>query len=106
MVKGRASPDDPDLKAYWQEREARKGKQLRPGLQILAKRQGNVCPVCQQSLFNGEELHKHHVILRREGGSDELANLELLHLYCHQLVHAKQVYNAKSKTNETDFVAQ
>ncbi len=106
MVKGRASPDDPDLKAYWQEREARKGKQLRPGLQILAKRQGNVCPVCQQSLFNGEELHKHHVILRREGGSDELANLQVLHLYCHQQIHAKQVYNAKSKTNETDFVAQ
>ena len=28
----------------------------------LAAKQNNICPVCGDNLWNGEKLHKHHII--------------------------------------------
>ncbi|WP_407973241.1 HNH endonuclease (plasmid) [Burkholderia pyrrocinia] len=53
----------------------------------LAKAQKGYCAVCGGSLFNGEELHRHHVIRRKDGGTDDLANQRLVHLFCHQQEH-------------------
>ena len=60
---------------------------LRPSDQRLAARQGFVCPVCGESLGNGEVVEAHHVQWRCRGGTDEEANLVLVHLYCHQQLH-------------------
>ena len=38
--------------------------------------------------MNDEELHIHHVKRRVDGGTDDPSNLKLVHLYCHQQVHA------------------
>jgi RNA-directed DNA polymerase len=90
LVKGTYSPDDPSLREYWKKRDKEKSKELTPSFQKLAKRQQYVCPRCGNSLFNGEELHKHHRVPRNEGGKDTYSNLELLHLYCHQQEHAQR----------------
>jgi RNA-directed DNA polymerase len=89
LVKGRASPDDPKLAAYWKKRNAAKGRDLTPSKQKLAQRQSGVCPVCRATLFNEEELETHHVVPREAGGKDSYINLQLLHLFCHQQLHAQ-----------------
>jgi RNA-directed DNA polymerase len=88
LVKGKASPDDPTLRDYWKAREQAKVKALTPSYQTLAKRQRYACLTCGASLFNGEDLHVHHVKPRVKGGKDAYSNLRLLHLYCHQQHHA------------------
>ncbi|MEO1432849.1 MAG: HNH endonuclease signature motif containing protein [Cyanobacteria bacterium J06633_8] len=46
-----------------------------------------MCPTCRESLFNGEELHVHHIIPKSKGGKDTYKNLQLVHLMCHQQIH-------------------
>ena len=88
MVRFDASPDDPDLRPYWERREARKAELLPTWRQReLARRQRGQCPICHDSLHNEEGLHVHHVIPRSQGGEDAISNLALVHLYCHQQVH-------------------
>jgi len=87
LVKGRASPDDPSLREYWRKRNAAKAKNLMPSREKIARKQASICPVCRESLFNGEELQIHHKKPIKEGGKDTYSNLQLLHLYCHQQTH-------------------
>lgn len=88
LVKGRASPDDPNLRDYWHQRQQVKTKDLVPSRQKLAQRQQGRCPVCGESLLNQEELQIHHKRPKSQGGNDSYSNLELIHLYCHQQLHA------------------
>ena len=88
LVKGKSSPDDPNLKEYWEERKRANVKELKPTYQEIAKKLSNVCPVCGDSLANGEEIHKHHIIPRHKGGKDTYSNLILVHLFCHQQIHS------------------
>ena len=89
LVRGTASPDDPRLRAYWAARSAAFATLLRPGDRKIAKHQDYRCRVCGESLFTEEELHKHHLQPRSKGGGDTYANLELVHLYCHQQIHGQ-----------------
>lgn len=89
LVKGKSSPDDPSLKEYWKKRNEAKAEELIPSYQKIAKNQSFVCPVCGDSLFNGEEIHKHHIKPRHLGGKDTYSNLRLVHLFCHQQIHSK-----------------
>lgn len=83
--------DDPVLEQYWEDRDAEKASEiLTVKKRQIARQQGFLCPECGQSLNNGEELHEHHVKLRSEGGDDSLANLRILHLYCHQAKHGRK----------------
>jgi len=90
LVTGTASPDDPHLRDYWARRKAARAKDLRPSLQRIAKNQGCVCRRCGETLFNEEDIHKHHIIPRAEGGEDRYTNLEMVHLYCHQQIHGSK----------------
>lgn len=87
LVKGKSSPDDPSLKDYWKKRELAKAKDHAPSIQKMAQKQSCVCPICGNSLFNGEEIHKHHKIPKIDGGKDTYSNLQLVHLLCHQQIH-------------------
>lgn len=89
LVKGTVSPDDPRLKDYWAKRQAAKAKDLTSSKQKIAKRQHGKCPECGESLFNDEERQIHHQQARSEGGTDSYSNLYLVHLLCHQHIHAK-----------------
>lgn len=89
LIKGKASPDDPEQMEYWKIREKARAKELTPSYQKIAAKQRYQCPECGETLFNGEEIHKHHVIPRHQGGKDTYSNLRLVHLPCHQQIHSK-----------------
>jgi RNA-directed DNA polymerase len=86
MVPQNYSPDDPSLKDYWQQRRRRDVPE-KPQHRALFKQQHGLCPGCHQPLGNGEALHVHHEVPRHSGGTDDLANLRLLHRYCHHQLH-------------------
>ena len=86
LVKGRSSPDDPSLKAYWLVREKAKAKALTPSKLKLADHQNGLCPQCGDSLFNDEEIEQHHIVPKKEGGPNTYDNLELVHFFCHQQI--------------------
>jgi RNA-directed DNA polymerase len=88
LVKGKSSPDDPRLKDYWMKRQAAKARDLTFSKQKLAKRQKGRCRECGESLFNEEEIQVHHLQARSQGGQDVYSNLALVHLLCHQHIHA------------------
>lgn len=87
LVCGRASPDDPSLQEYWQQRARREAQYLAPSKRQIAQRQGYRCPGCGESFCNGEEIQVHHLLPRQHGGSNGYDNLTLRHLYCHQQTH-------------------
>jgi RNA-directed DNA polymerase len=83
-IKGRASPDDPSLKEYWKQRTADKTKELSPSYQKIAQNQEIICPICGETLHNGEELQKDHIVPRHKGGGNGYDNYQLLHTDCHK----------------------
>ena len=94
MVRFDASPDDPDLRSYWERREARKAELLLTWRQReLAKRQGGHCPICHDSLHDDCELRVYRVIPKSQDREDALSNLALVHLYCHQQTHKGRKVN-------------
>jgi RNA-directed DNA polymerase len=84
LVRGASSPDDPELRDYWWQRQKVNANHLSAGDIDMANDQGWVCRLCGMDLINGEELHRHHTIPRARGGSDARRNRELVHLFCHQ----------------------
>ena len=62
----------------------------------LAKLQKGYCPVCDVSLFNGEDLEIHHILSRRKGGDHSLKNLKLLHKLSHRQVEYSKNSNLRA----------
>ena len=91
LIRKRSSPDNPELKEYWEKRKGKRDKDESQKLsklnQKVAKKQDYKCPVCGESIFNDEPLHQHHIIPRCKGGKDEVKNLVWVHQYCHQKIH-------------------
>jgi RNA-directed DNA polymerase len=83
------------LKEYWEKRSQRQIADFVPSKQKMAKKQDFICPVCSQSLFNGEELHTHHIVPVEAGGEEKYRNLLLVHEDCHNQIHSS-VYRAKA----------
>jgi RNA-directed DNA polymerase len=81
------APDDPTLQAYWRQRRTRLHATAE-GHEPLARRQQGLCPVCHQTLENGEALHIHHVVPKKQGGTDVPGNLRLVHHPCHRQIHS------------------
>jgi RNA-directed DNA polymerase len=87
LVPKQYSPDDPSLQAYWRQRQSRTPTTPDQRGQLVRRQQG-WCPVCHQGLENGEDLHIHHVIPKKHGGTDDVANLRLVHHNCHRQIHS------------------
>lgn len=91
LVTQRASPDDPNLREYWEKRRKKsdmsEAEKLNRMQEFIAFKQNYKCPKCGQSLFNDEPLHLHHIISKKDGGKDTKDNLVWLHLYCHHKTH-------------------
>lgn len=60
----------------------------------IAINQNWKCPICKQSLFNGEKIETYHIVPVKQGGSDDTENLIHLHKACHKQVHGKSKYKA------------
>jgi RNA-directed DNA polymerase len=100
LVKGASSPDDPTLQSYWASRRKREVRGLPPQQQRLAHAQKGRCTHCGTSLLNGEEPQVHHLKGRESPDSEESRKLRLVHLYCHQQIHA-----GKQETEDAKRVA-
>ena len=91
-VKGTNSPFDGELDEYWEKRQIKQGKTYwakGSKYEQVAKQQNWKCPKCCQSLFNGEDIETHHIVLVKDGGSDDTDNLIHLHAPCHKQEHSK-----------------
>jgi len=86
-VKGYASPFDPALKDYWNQRAARKIEEryLSRKKKIL-ETQGYRCWRCGCAIREEDRVHFHHKIPRYAGGPDNAWNLHAVHRYCHQIL--------------------
>jgi RNA-directed DNA polymerase len=86
-----SSPDNPQLKEYWEKRGKTKAKseatRYNKTKEKVANNQGYKCTVCGESLFNDEPIDLHHIIPRSKGGKDEIGNLIWVHQYCHHKIH-------------------
>lgn len=89
-VTGSYSPDDQQLEKYWESRKSKALKRLTRFQRTLAYNQKGMCPHCLDDLMNGEELHEHHIIPRKDKGGNSPKNLLLVHLYCHQQIHSNK----------------
>jgi RNA-directed DNA polymerase len=56
MVKGRSSPDDPDLTGYWRYRRDKHGTPLDSTTTSLLGRQRNCCPLCGDRLLTSSNM--------------------------------------------------
>ncbi len=101
-VKGNASPDNPNLKEYWENRSKKQGKSYwakGSRYYLVANQQNWKCLICGESLFNGEKLETHHIVPVQDGGRDDIHNLSHLHTPCHKQEHTKtKLKQATSKT--------
>ena len=82
----------PEDELYYEDLKTRRLKQSVAGNQKLKRlviRQSGKCTVCKQA-FNRRDIWDVHYIIRRvDGGSDNLSNLEMLHMNCHKQLHSQ-----------------
>ncbi len=83
------SPDnsDPIVQEHFEKKEQSEATKLNKRNQKLAKKQNHKCRHCGESLFNGEPYDVHHIVPQKDGGSDKISNLEILHRECHKATH-------------------
>jgi hypothetical protein len=55
-----------------------------------------------ETLYNGEMLHKHHIISFKEGGPTSFSNLVLIHQTC----HSKITYSSKNKLETQEYLSE
>lgn len=89
LIQGKASPDDPDFREYFEERarESRQIEEYPKAVQRIIRQQRSKCSNCGESLFNEEDIHVHHKIPRKQGGTNHSSNLVAVHLVCHAQLH-------------------
>ena len=90
------SPDDPQLKEYWEKRRKQNEsdrllQKISKGKCDIAKSTEYVCRWCNEGITSEGILNTqvHHVIPRRLGGEDKFYNKILLHSECHRQVTQK-----------------
>jgi RNA-directed DNA polymerase len=64
--------------------------------ETIFKKYNHLCPICQESLHNGEKVELHHIISVKDGGKYTLANIQPLHQLCHiSITHNKLTIRAE-----------
>jgi RNA-directed DNA polymerase len=61
----------------------------------LWQAQEGICQVRNQKLTKPPGWHKHHIVWRVYGGSDNAGNLVLLHPNCHRQVRSQKLTGVK-----------
>lgn len=75
-------------KAYFQKRIiSRNSAKFR---EAIYKKYNHLCPICGESLHNGEKVELHHIKPAKEGGEYSMSNIQPLHQICHiSITHNK-----------------
>jgi len=59
--------------------------------ELIYKKFDHKCPICLDSLHNGENIELHHIKPVKEGGTYTVSNIQPLHQICHiSVTHLKQ----------------
>lgn len=113
MVSNGFCPDDPVLKNFWNKRQktGQDSNIVMLGDYKIAQTQRHTCPICGCSLYNNEQLEKHHIVSKQNGGRSIYTNLIFLHKVCHQKVSINSAdyedlfhrYLKQVKKNELSF---
>ncbi|NEO17756.1 MAG: group II intron reverse transcriptase/maturase [Moorea sp. SIO3F7] len=96
-VKGTSSPYDGNL-IYWNTRMSNHPETSKQKVKLLKRQQGK-CTHCGLTFKDGDLLEKHHIIPRAQGGNDQLNNLELLHLHCHDAKHRTKIATKRQESS-------
>jgi RNA-directed DNA polymerase len=90
-VTGKSSPMNPDLKAYWAQREQWRLKVLtiKPQRKSLLQAQNFRCGLCKVPFYTGDPIDDHHRQSKHEGGDDRQENRMLVHRWCHHAHHQR-----------------
>jgi 5-methylcytosine-specific restriction endonuclease McrA len=59
--------------------------------ELIFKKYKHICPLCKESLHNGENIELHHIIPAKEGGKYTASNIQPLHQLCHISITHKDV---------------
>lgn len=51
---------------------------------LMYKMYKHKCPICSESLHNGEPVELHHIVPQKSGGKYSIENILPLHQICHQ----------------------
>lgn len=51
-------------------------------VQNLKEQQNNICPICQNEIFDNDEIHIDHIVPLSKGGKDEINNMQVTHSNC------------------------
>ena len=93
-VQGKRSPLNPDDQDYWEMRRRRRLKETMqsPKRSALLRQQDYRCAMCG-TWFDPDEdislMDAHHDAPRHCGGTDHMANLQLVHRWCHHAHHTR-----------------
>jgi RNA-directed DNA polymerase len=58
---------------------------------LIYKKFEQICPLCGESLHNGEPVELHHIIPRKSGGTYKVDNIQPLHQICHQQITHRKI---------------
>ena len=98
MIKHDNSPDNPQLKQYFEQRDEKEFNAKNVlHRQKIAKSQKYKCRICRQSLTGDESLETNHIVPEKVGGKSRYYNLELLHNSCHIQHHQLLEYYGGGK---------
>jgi RNA-directed DNA polymerase len=91
----KSSPMNPGQRDYWERRKKNQTNQQTYQKQrlVLLKTQNNACGLCKITFWPGDPIHDHHIIPRKQGGSDNLDNRMLVHRWCHYAHHQRHGYD-------------
>jgi RNA-directed DNA polymerase len=89
-IKGDYNPFDPQWFIYSEKlHDHRMTQAIRDSQRLkLWKSQEGRCALCEQLFDSADTIDDHHLVYRRHGGTNALANRVLLHPVCHRRVHA------------------
>ena len=66
----------------------------------LVERERAKCQLCSKKSTKGNSFRIHHIIPRKEGGTNKTNNLSLLHEKCHHKLHSKKLLHLLKKNRQ------
>ena len=82
--------------SYFEKRMIEKG--FAKFREAIYKKYNHICPVCKESLHNGELVELHHIKPVKEGGKYTMSNIQPLHQMCHKSITHSDVNKTTSQS--------
>jgi len=67
---------------------------------FIISREKNKCQLCGREMTKDNGGHLHHIISRKDGGTDKPSNIALLHKACHKKLHEEKLFSKLKKSKQ------